>query len=60
MIKATKKELYNALYLVCFEKMNADIPDGKCNGCIANYVEQCPKCWIEYYLKVARETDDDC
>lgn len=58
MIKATKKELYNAFKLACFENINKDIPGGKCKGCITNYVTECPKCWMEYYLETAKKNEE--
>lgn len=57
-MKATKKELYKALHLACFEKIRENLPNGKCEGCIANFVEECPKCWLEYYLEKARKENE--
>ena len=57
-MKATKKELYKALHLACFEKIRENLPSGKCEGCIVNFIEECPKCWLEYYLEKARKENE--
>ena len=59
MIKPTKKELYKALHLACFEKIRDNLPNGKCIDCVANYVIECPKCWMKYYLNKSKENNDE-
>ena len=58
MIKATKKELNDALELACAEGWKMNLPNGKCVGCICNYVDECPKCWKKYYLETAKKSEE--
>ncbi len=59
LMKILKKELEKALELACFEKIREDLPNGKCKECkVANYVEDCPKCWMSYFIEKARKENE--